>query len=120
MATVRTVRYITRPDLVRRETAAWKAACREVLQKYILPRTPKRTGAMRNSLEFKVTSAECDINAQFIAGVPYAYLYEFDEDWISSVTLHYPNTRAPFIQPGIEEAKSAGVFQKHLKAIVRG
>ena len=41
----------------------------------------------------------------FTAKTPYARRFEEDKAWIKSITLHTAGTRAPYLEPGIEEGE---------------
>lgn len=114
-------RIVTNRQLEQDAYRAWKRGMRRILNERIAPRTPYRTGWLRTHLWERTTIRPgISIFTLFSvdAIVDYAHLYEIDEDWIATHMLHWPGSRAPYIQPGIEE--SDDIIREAIGDFVRG
>ncbi len=99
--TVTVTRNLSNVQIQNEAFVVWKALARKILQEHIRPHTPFDEGDLRASLWQRTTKIPYGVRAFFSANVPYAELFELDQAWINSITLHTPGTRAPYIFPGI-------------------
>jgi len=105
-ARVDITRFVTDQQLVTMILQEAQASAGLVVDMFIKPQTPSLSGALRNTLRSSVYLDGNDVVIAFMAGsltVDYAKYLELP--WYAGRIQHYttPGTRAPFLQPGVEE-----------------
>ncbi len=99
-------RIISASNITASALKYWKEASRKTLNQCIRPKTPYRLGPLRASLWQRTTVDKAgNVRTTFTARTPYARRFEEDKAWIKSITLHTAGTRAPYLEPGIEEGE---------------
>jgi len=101
-------RYVSNAQIVDKLLETARIEGGNVISTYILPGTPMKTGALRETIRVVVTLEGRTIIMTFLAGdvgdVFYAQFLELP--WYARRIKNFttPGTRAPFLLPGVEEA----------------
>ena len=116
------LRYVPNEVVLDRLLQAARQEIGPVIDMFIRPITPMKTGALRESLRGTVTLEEQTVVMTFLAGggeVDYAQFLELP--WYARRIKNFttPGTQAPFLVPGVETALPY-LHEKFTAAIEQG